>query len=202
MKCERCGKEHNGAFGLGRFCSRYCANSRKHSKETKDKISKSLKMNKSFSKKPKECKLNVNILRGMKLAQEINLDNSPYSEYNTAFKCKLVGNRDGYKLCLYDGNKRVKFEFVLLYRFIVAQNIGRKLTSNEIVHHIDGNPLNNNLDNLMVMTRKEHSKYHAIISNSADRIKNNGGWNKGLKMSDEFRKHCSESAIKRWNRKK
>lgn len=26
--CEKCGKEHDGSFGTGRFCSRSCANSR------------------------------------------------------------------------------------------------------------------------------------------------------------------------------
>lgn len=45
MKCENCGKEHDGTFGSGRFCSRSCANSRKHSKETKIKICKSIKSN-------------------------------------------------------------------------------------------------------------------------------------------------------------
>lgn len=42
MICEHCGKEHDGSFGSGRFCSRSCANSRKHSEETKNKISKTL----------------------------------------------------------------------------------------------------------------------------------------------------------------
>ena len=36
--CERCGKEHDGSFGSGRFCCRSCANSRSHSDETKRKI--------------------------------------------------------------------------------------------------------------------------------------------------------------------
>lgn len=47
--CERCGKEHDGSFGTGRFCSRSCANTRVHSKETKEKTSKTLK-NRSSSK--------------------------------------------------------------------------------------------------------------------------------------------------------
>lgn len=42
MKCERCGKEHNGEYGSGRFCSRSCANTRIHSTETKQKISERL----------------------------------------------------------------------------------------------------------------------------------------------------------------
>lgn len=39
MICEKCGKEHDGTFGSGRFCSRSCANIRSHSIETKVKIS-------------------------------------------------------------------------------------------------------------------------------------------------------------------
>lgn len=52
MICERCGKEHDGTFGSGRFCSKHCANSRKQSQKTKDKIKKSLEKH----KKPKLCK--------------------------------------------------------------------------------------------------------------------------------------------------
>lgn len=38
--CERCGKEHDGSYGSGRFCSKYCANKRDFSKDIKEKISK------------------------------------------------------------------------------------------------------------------------------------------------------------------
>ena len=41
--CEKCGKQHDGTFGSGRFCSRACANSHIVSKDTKDKISRSLR---------------------------------------------------------------------------------------------------------------------------------------------------------------
>lgn len=43
MKCERCGKEILSVFGSGRFCSRSCANTRKHTEEQKQKISSKLK---------------------------------------------------------------------------------------------------------------------------------------------------------------
>ena len=42
MKCKTCGKDHDGTFGTGKYCSRSCANTRTHSKETKEKIGKSL----------------------------------------------------------------------------------------------------------------------------------------------------------------
>lgn len=40
--CERCGKEHDGNFGSGRFCSRSCANKQTHNQETKEKIKNSI----------------------------------------------------------------------------------------------------------------------------------------------------------------
>ena len=188
MKCEKCNKEHDGTFGSGRFCSRSCANSRKHSEKTRTKISETLRQAKSSTKKYKVNKKLLMIEKGKQLAKEINLSNSPYSEYNTAFRYTLVGNRDCYKLCLYINNKRIKYEVILVYRFIVAQSIGRKLKENEVVHHIDGNCLNNDLNNLVIMTRNEHSRHHAVELNTADRIKKYGGWNKGLKMSDEVKR--------------
>lgn len=52
-KCEKCGKVMTEKFGSGRFCSRYCANSRVHSEETKQKISVKL----TSSIEPKFCKV-------------------------------------------------------------------------------------------------------------------------------------------------
>lgn len=43
--CEHCGKEVFIKYGSGRFCSRACANARKHSEETKKKISLSAAKN-------------------------------------------------------------------------------------------------------------------------------------------------------------
>lgn len=48
-----------------------------------------------------------------------------------------------------------------LYRILAELKIGRKLSPNEEVHHIDGNHLNNNQDNLQVISASEHSKIHA-----------------------------------------
>lgn len=39
MICEKCGKEHDGTFGSGRFCSRSCANSRIRTEEIREKVS-------------------------------------------------------------------------------------------------------------------------------------------------------------------
>lgn len=58
MICENCGKEHEGVYGSGRFCSHSCQASytnkhRKLSNETKKKISESI----HNLAKPKTCKI-------------------------------------------------------------------------------------------------------------------------------------------------
>jgi hypothetical protein len=40
--------------------------------------------------------------------------------------------------------------------------IGRRITSDEVVHHIDEDKQNNDLKNLELMTRAEHSRLHAL----------------------------------------
>jgi hypothetical protein len=50
---------------------------------------------------------------------------------------------------------------VLEHRFIMECKIGRYLTEEECVHHIDGNKANNDPENLMLFNNNsEHIKYH------------------------------------------
>lgn len=58
-----------------------------------------------------------------------------------------------------DINRNIK-DRVLEHRHIMEQHLGRRLTKDEIVHHINGNRKDNRIENLMVMTRKNHSAYH------------------------------------------
>lgn len=51
MKCEKCGKEHDGSYGSGRFCSVICAKSRIQTNEIREKKSLKLTIN-----KPVYCK--------------------------------------------------------------------------------------------------------------------------------------------------
>jgi len=39
---------------------------------------------------------------------------------------------------------------------------GRKLKVGEFIHHIDGNSLNDNLDNYMAVTKRGHSRIHVL----------------------------------------
>jgi len=44
----------------------------------------------------------------------------------------------------------------------MEQHLGRLLRSDEHVHHLDGNPLNDSVENLEVVSLREHIKLHAI----------------------------------------
>lgn len=47
------------------------------------------------------------------------------------------------------------------HRYIVEKFIGRELTEEEVIHHIDKNKQNNSINNLMIFpTQKEHAEFH------------------------------------------
>jgi len=48
------------------------------------------------------------------------------------------------------------------HRLVMSEKLGRPLEKDEVVHHLDGNSLNNNPDNLQLMTRGGRNKFHGI----------------------------------------
>ncbi len=47
---------------------------------------------------------------------------------------------------------------------VIAENLlGRKLKTNEVVHHIDCNPKNNSIHNLIVLSRGKHTSLHRYL---------------------------------------
>lgn len=49
----------------------------------------------------------------------------------------------------------------VVYRDIAEKTIGRPLSTDEEVHHIDGDHFNNSPENLAILSKSEHSKIHA-----------------------------------------
>lgn len=49
---------------------------------------------------------------------------------------------------------------ILEHRIIVENSIGRSLEKNEHIHHIDGNKLNNSINNLQIVSPTEHAIIH------------------------------------------
>jgi hypothetical protein len=66
-----------------------------------------------------------------------------------------MGMKEYYKkICFSDGTKQDE------HRYLMEQHLGIKLKSNQVVHHINGNKLDNRLENLVVMNRGDHAKLH------------------------------------------
>ncbi len=65
-------------------------------------------------------------------------------------------------LCFFDASHPLadKKGSVYHHRHVASLKVGHWLSSDEIVHHIDGNRQNNDPDNLEVLTRAEHAHEH------------------------------------------
>ena len=58
-------------------------------------------------------------------------------------------------------NKKINGKNIKLHREVMEEYLGRKLSVDEIVHHINENKLDNRIENLMIMTKSEHQSHHA-----------------------------------------
>ncbi len=104
--------------------------------------------------------------------------NSETNEY-TLIRCKPIrikmevridqkvhirkyGNLE-YERCWCPIAKRERMRHVL----IIEQVVGRRLFRNEVVHHVDGNTLNNAENNLWLMTISQHLKAHKSMQQCA-----------------------------------
>ena len=48
------------------------------------------------------------------------------------------------------------------HRYLMEQYLGHELSSDLVVHHENENPRDNHIENLVVMTRAEHSRLHHL----------------------------------------
>lgn len=91
-----------------------------------------------------------------------------YNSKNNSDPAAIEKRRQGLLRRKADDPNRYKNRYIRarggkpLHRVLMEEKLGRKLTANEVVHHIDGNKHNNDINNLMVMDRIEHNKLHNV----------------------------------------
>lgn len=88
-------------------------------------------------------------------------------------KYKITGINiiNGYKIIKIENYPRSKsvcydnwyYEHIVL----CEEELGRSLNDDEVVHHLDGNPRNNRLNNLVVISSSAHNKIHAWMNRNS-----------------------------------
>lgn len=75
--------------------------------------------------------------------------------------------------------------------YIMEQFIGRRLYKYEVVHHLNGNPLDNEIDNLILLTKVNHDRYHMIMRNKS---------NTKRKKPENYKYHTASKVIQVLNK--
>ena len=159
MKCERCGKDHDGLYGSGRFCSRSCANARVFSEQTNQL--KSEKQKKYLADHPEaleKLRLQSSVPRSKERIQRARqkliarYQERPFEKLGVNKK-KLVileEQKGRCALCNIDqewNNKYLAFE----------------------LDHIDGNRSNNARENLRLICPNCHSQTDTYKTKNAEK---------------------------------
>jgi hypothetical protein len=142
MECIKCGKEHDGSFGSGKYCSKSCANSRVRTNEVKEKISIGVRNNPYW----KDSDWKAKIVQANKSSEKI-------AKSKDTWKSKR--NWDDAHIQSIKRWIKEEREHTCEECGIEEWN-GKKLPME--VDHIDGDTNNNDLKNLRVLCPNCHSQ--------------------------------------------
>lgn len=97
--------------------------------------------------------------------RETKLANGTWCPIGTIYTRKKKNRQDQFiKVAHGQGYKN----WMLYHRFVMEQHLGRSLEEHEQVHHLDGNPINNEIDNLCLVSRTDHCLITKLLK-SVDR---------------------------------
>lgn len=131
-----------------KYCSRKCSNSKIITEEMRIKMSNG------------QLKRDVSTfnLEGLKLGRKI-LKESNYNqirgENSKVWKGGKMLSQNGYILIWNNGKYEAE------HRLVMEEYLGRKLNSDEIVHHINKIKTDNRIENLLLTDQSGHTKIHS-----------------------------------------
>ena len=108
-----------------------------------------------------ECQSSPSILKRRRCCSQqcwLKIHNSP--ERNGNLSRKYAQRRGDVLRGTGSKHRYVKQGGQHQHRRVMERHLGRKLTSDEVIHHIDGNGKNNAIENLQLTDRREHMRIH------------------------------------------
>lgn len=152
--CKQCGSSYEPRHKGSVYCGRQCAN--RHTGVAKTKTRKACFLCGKECKRP-QSKLCSPECRSKHLSKKYNgltLNTGRTHFKRTINKDLARGQTRNWAGYIMQNGKRQ-------HRLIIQEHIGRPLGEDEDVHHVNGDKEDNRLENLMILSKREHTKLHA-----------------------------------------
>jgi HNH endonuclease len=111
------------------------------------------------------------ICENHKSIKSFAFDHAKTQKFFCSNRCKALGMKTGLVEWGFDRTqkplskdlrkrKQIKKIRKFIHRWVMEEHLGRELTPDEHVHHINEDPNDNRLENLMIVSKSEHGKIH------------------------------------------